>query len=233
MTKICTTCINCGIDFFRFKSYHNQAAMRGSEVKCCSTKCLGESRTKGLVISKPIRGEHFKCEICATDFYRPQSAIAAGKFRFCSEPCRLKAHDEKLIDRTGPRPNRKLGAQITCIICSETVYRKKSMIDRNINKTCGKQFCISSYSRSLWNLLPRDKDLVAKPKSQRKQRSYNFTAKQRAELIGKTCAFCGTTLNLCLDHILAVCRGGKNTADNAQTLCQPCNNIKGKTIDRS
>lgn len=232
MTKICTTCINCGVDFYRFKSYHNQAALRGSEVKCCSRKCLGEARTKGLVLAKPIRGKHLKCEICDAEFYRTQSHIAAGKNRFCSEPCRLKAHEQKVIDRTGPRPYRNLGAHINCIVCGESVYRKKSEIDRNINKTCGKQYCISAYSRSLWKLEPRDKDSVAKPRAQRKYRKFNFTAKQRAAWLGTECAFCGTTENLCLDHILAVCRGGKNTADNAQTLCQPCNNWKCKTIDR-
>lgn len=232
MTKICTTCINCGVDFYRFKSYHNQAVLRGSEVKCCSVKCSGEARTKGLVICKPRRGKNLKCEICATAFYRPQSMIASGRARFCSEPCRITALKAKLIDNNRLFPERKNGAHITCVICSEMVYRKKSFIDRNINKTCGKRFCISAYSRSLWNLEPRDKDLVARPKSQRKYRVHNFTAKQRAEWIDTVCKFCGTALNLALDHILAVSRGGKNTADNAQTLCQPCNNWKAKTIDR-
>ena len=30
------------------------------------------------------------------------------------------------------------------------------------------------------------------------------------------------------DHIIPLCRGGKGTLDNLQTMCQPCNNnIKG------
>lgn len=232
MTKVCTTCINCGVDFYRFNSYHNQAVLRGSEVKCCSRKCQGEAQTKDLITCKPRLGKNLACEICATKFYRKQSMISYGKSRFCSEPCRLKAHENNLIDRTAPRPNRKIGAEITCVICHAQVYRKKSLIDKNVNKTCGKRFCISAYGRSLWNLEPRDKDLVAKQKPQRKYRVHNFTAKQRAGWIDTQCGFCGTTLNLCLDHILAVCRGGKNTADNAQTLCQPCNNWKAKTIDR-
>lgn len=232
MTKIRTTCVNCAVDFYRFKSYHNQANLRGSEVKFCSMKCRGAAVTKGLISAKPRKGADLICELCATPFYRTQSAVKAGRIRFCSEPCRLKAHEQKLIDRTGERPNRKLGAEINCIVCNSTVYRKKSLIDRNIDKTCGKQYCVSTYSRSLWKLQPRDKDLVALPRAKRKLRLFNFTASQRAVWIGTKCAVCETTENLCLDHILAVSRGGKNTKDNAQTLCQPCNNWKARHIDR-
>lgn len=233
MTKICTVCVNCSIAFYRFKSYHNQAALRGSEIKFCSTKCHGEAVSKGLTPqSKPRKGADLICEVCTSSFYRSQHYLDAGKCRFCSEPCRIKAHEQKLIDRTGQRPERLLGAEIKCLVCSETVYRKKSMIDRNINKTCGKQYCVSTYSRSLWKLEPRDKELVAKPRAVRKRRLFNFTAKQRVEWMTSNCKTCGTTENLCLDHILAVSRGGKNTLDNAQTLCQPCNNWKARHVDR-
>lgn len=232
MSKIKTTCINCGVDFYRFKSYHNQAALRGTEIKFCSVKCKGEARTKGLIKGRPINGKILNCQICQNEFYRPQSMIDAGKFRFCSEPCRLQAHKQKLIDRTGARPNRRLGGTIDCVICGHSIYRKKSMIERNINKTCGKTSCISAYSRSLWKLSPRPPEELAKPRTQRKYRPNNFTAKQRADWLSDTCARCGSTTNLCLDHIIAVCRGGKNTRDNAQTLCQPCNNWKCLNVDR-
>lgn len=41
------------------------------------------------------------------------------------------------------------------------------------------------------------------------------------------CVVCGTYLDLQVDHILPVARGGTNDFDNLQTLCGPCNASKG------
>ena len=42
-----------------------------------------------------------------------------------------------------------------------------------------------------------------------------------------TCAYCGATQNLTIDHIIPSSRGGKTTFENCVTACQPCNNKKG------
>lgn len=232
MSKIYTLCVNCGKEFYRAPAFHRHAESRGSSIKFCSRKCTDAARSKSIIGTKITRGKELVCEICRSSFYRPLSMIAAGKSRFCSEPCRLKAHELKLIDRTQPRPQNLKGYAIQCVICGDSVYRKKSMIVRNINKTCGKIACVSAYSRSLWKLPPRDKETIEKPRAQRKYRKNNFTAKQRADWIDTKCAYCGSEFNLSLDHIIAVCRGGLNTRDNAQTLCQPCNNWKAQYVDR-
>lgn len=106
------------------------------------------------------------------------------------------------------------------------------MITRNISKTCGDRLCVGAYSRSLWGLAPRDEETARKPRGQRKARATNFTAKQRVEWMGEQCARCGSTDNLTLDHVIAVCAGGQSVKENAQTLCGPCNNWKAKHVDR-
>lgn len=232
MSKIYTTCVNCGSQFYRSPSFHTNAIKRGSEVKFCSRACTDEARSKKLIGTKLRRGKQLTCEICSTEFYRPASMINDGKCRFCSEPCRLEAHKRRLVDRSQPRPNRKVGETISCLICGKDTYRKQSMIDRNINKTCGDIACISAYSRSLWRLPPRTPAELSKPRPKRKYRTNNFTAKQRKDWLDSKCARCGATENLALDHIVAACRNGPNARDNAQTLCQPCNNWKAKNIDR-
>lgn len=40
------------------------------------------------------------------------------------------------------------------------------------------------------------------------------------------CVQCGTHLKLTLDHIVPWSKGGTDTPDNLQTLCQPCNSRK-------
>jgi hypothetical protein len=230
--KIATVCVNCGTAFERHASFHKIAEARGGTVKFCSRACTDAGRSKGLLGTKKRRGQNLVCEICQSPFYRKASMVKAGKSRFCSEPCRLKAHELKRVDRTAPRPQNLRGSMITCIFCGKSIYRKKSMLARNIGKTCGDQACISAYGRQLWGLSPRDQGTVRLPRAQRKYRLANFTAKQRAEWIGSTCARCGTTENLTLDHIVAVCCGGPATKSNSQTLCGPCNNWKAKHIDR-
>lgn len=59
-----------------------------------------------------------------------------------------------------------------------------------------------------------------------------WTARQQKEWKDAMCAFCGTTDNLELDHIVPKFMGGTNTRDNCQTLCQPCNNWKLNHIDK-
>jgi hypothetical protein len=228
--KVLTTCQNCGQSFYRAPSFHRNAEARGSVIKFCSRTCTDKARTAGIIRTKKRTGKTLTCEVCKTIFYRPQSMIEAGKARFCSEPCRLRAHELKMVDRTAPRPQTRRGAEITCVICGTSRYRKLSMIDRNINKTCGKPVCVSAYSRGLWGLPPRT---YRKERGKRKVRRTNFTAANRRDWLGTFCERCNTTKNLTLDHRVPVCAGGMSVKENAQTLCGPCNNWKAKHVDKN
>lgn len=45
-----------------------------------------------------------------------------------------------------------------------------------------------------------------------------------------TCAYCGSTRKLHVDHIVPVSRGGSNGFDNLTTSCGPCNQSKGPKL---
>ena len=47
-----------------------------------------------------------------------------------------------------------------------------------------------------------------------------------------TCQYCGARSNLTLDHVLPVCRGGRNTWTNLVACCAHCNQRKGSTLLR-
>ena len=47
---------------------------------------------------------------------------------------------------------------------------------------------------------------------------------------GAKCVFCGSTQNLQLDHIIPFSKGGADTAENLQLLCQKCNLEKSNKI---
>ncbi|KAI8465124.1 MAG: hypothetical protein J3K34DRAFT_461561 [Monoraphidium minutum] len=46
------------------------------------------------------------------------------------------------------------------------------------------------------------------------------------------CQYCGSRSNLTLDHVLPVCRGGRNTWENLVTCCMHCNQRKGGSLLR-
>jgi HNH endonuclease len=231
--KISTICQNCGKTFEKWPAAFRYAESQGTTIKFCSHACIGEARTKGMIGAKKRRGETLTCEVCNSLFYRPQSMIAEGKSRFCSEPCRLRAHELRMIDRTHPRPQNMRGNGINCFHCGKLVYRKKSELIRNVGKTCGDTICVSAYGRSLWGLAPHDPESFRLPRARRRYRGKsNFSSMQRATWIDDKCAWCSTTDNLTLDHIIPVCCGGKATRENAQTLCGSCNNWKAKYVDR-
>ena len=55
-----------------------------------------------------------------------------------------------------------------------------------------------------------------------------FNRDMRKEIMceDSVCACCGSNQKLNIDHILAICLGGKNERNNIQILCFPCNKAK-------
>jgi hypothetical protein len=44
-----------------------------------------------------------------------------------------------------------------------------------------------------------------------------------------TCAYCGNTKNLTIDHIIPQCKGGTDLLENVICCCKECNNSKAHT----
>lgn len=47
----------------------------------------------------------------------------------------------------------------------------------------------------------------------------------------KRCRHCFSKDNLVVDHIIPVCKGGNNSLNNLQRLCQKCNSEKGAHVN--
>lgn len=59
---------------------------------------------------------------------------------------------------------------------------------------------------------------------------FNLTSEQIKQLYerDKVCVYCGATMNLTLDHVIALANGGDCSFNNYVVSCQKCNSSKGK-----
>ncbi len=67
---------------------------------------------------------------------------------------------------------------------------------------------------------------VSKPKKRFISRAVRRVVMER----DGSCRHCGTTENLCLDHIYPESLGGETTVENLQVLCRSCNSKKGVRV---
>lgn len=60
-----------------------------------------------------------------------------------------------------------------------------------------------------------------------------YITRELRELIinrDQVCLKCGRKDKLTIDHILPISKGGDNSPENLQTLCESCNSLKGDQI---
>ncbi len=51
------------------------------------------------------------------------------------------------------------------------------------------------------------------------------------ELADRQCIYCGASVDITMDHLIPLARGGSHTADNVAPACRSCNSSKGiKTV---
>ncbi len=60
--------------------------------------------------------------------------------------------------------------------------------------------------------------------------SLRYEVLTRDKYVCKGCGACGPNVEVEVDHIIPVSRGGKDTLDNLQTLCFKCNRGKGDKV---
>ena len=67
--------------------------------------------------------------------------------------------------RPGPRPYRRTGAMLKCVVCGADFYRKQSLIERGVNNTCGKSECKSQFfsgaNNPAWGRIPSEENREA------------------------------------------------------------------------
>lgn len=141
----------------------------------------------------------------------------------------LKAIETESFKRCLKQPCTEFGYSIylNCSQINGVVYRRKSdlfypnTIQALISKLNNKNGTFYN-DRSIWDAICR----VERGKVSNKMR---FSIYKRD---GYRCRMCGRTgrfVDLEIDHIKPIAKGGKSTYSNLQTLCKRCNQLKGDT----
>lgn len=179
-------------------------------------------------------GQTLTCKICNTEFYRPRSYLKRWNNATCSRGCAAVL--------------RLRGEETVCQHCGKAFYRMRRDMLKGFGKFCSnecdgaaKQVRVTVQCEHCGDTLRRTPFQMKRQKrhfcstgchntwKQRfgNRRSANaFTVNQKRDWMGDSCARCGRTDELELDHILPRFAGGLSTKENSQTLCRKCNREK-------
>ncbi len=140
------------------------------------------------------------------------------------------------------------GETTECPVCKKLFYRYSSQVKAGIRLTCSRT-CAARHFRDNGEHVPCEKcgkiiyrsasraarrfcshlcELLSRHKCDVfiRTRENVFKERHRREWMEVSCARCGSTEELQLDHVKPRFLGGTATRDNAQTLCGPCNRTK-------
>lgn len=194
--------------------------------------------------ARPLKGRYFDCPYCGDTFYRRPSHVRRGITKTCGKrECISKSamgpnnafwgknHTQEartaMKEHRTAKPPRPYGT------------RRYGPAKGSFNHTPEARAKIAAASREHWRI-NRNRMLEACIKAGDIRRGANteprhrlqFSPWQRREWTVDACAWCDTSDDLVLDHILPVMAGGTNRRVNAQTLCRKCNLWKMRYVDR-
>lgn len=191
--------------------------------------------------SRPHRrnGQFFNCPYCGDEFYRRASFIARGITKTCGK----RECISKSMQKAGNPFWGKSHSDEVRIALSEartaTPPKKEWKFGRG--RQPGSKDGPEARARKAERMRKRwseNRDVMlayvqAAPKPREEQRyRRNFTPWQRLNWKADKCAWCSSTEDLILDHVIPVMDDGFNVKENSQTLCQPCNMWKSIYVDR-
>lgn len=208
-------CAICGTNF-RVKPSH--FARR----KCCSTKCMGEYRSKFMLgPDNPTYNSVEKiCMVCNRQFYVKISWAETSKY--CSRPCKHKGQSAIISGENNPNHRPHITRNKTCPICNNVFNRGYA------NGLKEKRFCSNKcYGKSVSGPLSSSWKGGATSEAELERNSKEYKEWRRAvfERDKFTCVDCGVISGkLQAHHILPFSKHKELRTDvaNGKTVCIPC-----------
>lgn len=200
-----------------------------------STKRTRRDSGKG---ARPYRcnGQFFNCVACGKQFYRKASLVKRGITRTCgASECKSTASQKENNSFWGKSHSPEVREALSKVRTARPEGKRRTGPPKGYKHTPEARDKMSAALRKRW---AENRDVMLsytvkldKPREDQRYRK-NFTPWQRREWKGEHCAWCQSTEELVLDHIVPVMDGGFNIRENAQTLCQPCNVWKMVYVDK-
>ena len=179
------------------------------------------------------------CPVCQKSYPRPQHNIDKGTQLTCSFACnaiRKRGEGNHFFGRKHSAKTRKQLSKHFLANPSKGTGPKKGIF-KHTEEAKAK---MSAALRERWRTRRADMLSYIKRGLNTPYDAINpkprwkvcFTRAQKRDWVGTKCAWCNTTKDLVLDHIIPVICGGINERTNAQTLCLVCNRWKMRYVDR-
>ncbi len=203
---VAITCEMCG----NVRMYTPSEVRVRGVIRFCSRACYDASRTSvtpSRASRIPVGKIALKCDECGVEFFRWPSAAKRSAAHYCSKECSAKGQ-LKFGDLNDPDRTKK--------------YMREYVANNRERH--------NARSRA-WNIQNREQKAAIRRAYRAGGSSQDFTAddwEQMKSAYGGRCLCCGRDdVDLSVDHIVPVAKGGEHHWDNIQPLCMDCNRKKG------
>lgn len=189
-------------------------------------------------MSRSKTGINVNCPICNTEFYRAGHNIKHNTKKYCSIKCAGKAREGEGNPFYGKQHSQEIRDKISAKVRANPskgtgpkkgVFKHTSEAKRKMSEAVRERW--RTRRADMLSYCKRGRNEPYKQINGEPRWKFCFTRMQKRDWVGHQCAYCYSTEDLVLDHIIPVICGGKNIKENAQTLCQSCNHWKMRHVD--
>lgn len=150
----------------------------------------------------------------------------------CTQTLPLSSFRKRKVEKDGHHYYCK-----PCVKSMEQSYReaRPEILEANRAWKANNPERVKEHRKDFWNSNPEANRVYEANKRARKWKAEGtLEVSEWLEVLdkhGKVCLKCGSTEHIQMDHVIPFAKGGKNTKDNLQPLCEDCNKRKKVNIE--
>lgn len=204
----------------------------------CSGNILNATfryRNNDLVVKDVVCPERGVLSICVEPFYKQSYELIPGMviLKVCYQENYVADYEQELVNkRLALEKNAQIEKENRATAFEEEKKQRALQKEKREKEIIRKKILAQKHRRELERKVHQemyDKGELSMDGTKRRHIPHSVVS-EVYHRDGARCVICGSTENLQLDHIIPFSKGGSDTAENLQILCQKCNLKKSNKI---